>query len=124
MEESPQTNQPDQSLIRDAARHLYETTPATFDQVGEDVGVSARTVKRWAAADGGWSKTWRAGNHCPSASGRPYDPNRVTDLGPHAGDEERQEVTARLREDAAISLRAQLLDRHRSDVERSAQDDL
>lgn len=116
MSESPTSNTPDQSAIRDAARHLYETTPATFDQVGEDVGVSGRSVKRWSAADGGWSKL--SGPEITARAQAVADTiqTAVTDLGPQAGEEERQTITAQMREDAAISLRAQLLDRHRQEL--------
>lgn len=115
MEDSPQTNQPDQSAIRDAARHLYETTPATFDQVGEDVGVSGRTVKRWSAADGGWSKL--SGPEITARAQAVADTiqTAVTDLGPQAGEEERQEVVAQLRTNAAVDQRAAILARHRSE---------
>lgn len=116
MEESPQTNQPDQSLIRDAARHLYETTPATFDQVGEDVGVSARTVKRWAAADGGWSKL--SGPEITARAQAVADriKTAVADLGPTADEEDRQAATAALRTESAVDERAAILARHRAEV--------
>lgn len=115
MEKSHQTNQPDQSAIRDAARHLYETTPATFDQVGEDVGVSGRTVKRWSAANGGWSKL--SGPEITARAQAVADriQTAVTDRGPQAGEDERQEVVAQIRTNAAVDQRAAILARHRSE---------
>lgn len=115
MEENTQTNQPDQSAIRDAARHLYESTPATFDQVGEDVGVSGRTVKRWAAADGGWSKLSGPEVTARAQAAADRIQTAVSDLGPQTGEEERQEVVAQLRTDAAVDQRAAILARHRSE---------
>ena len=116
MDESNKTTLRDQSLIRETARELYETTPATFDEVGADLGVSGRTVKRWAAADGGWEKL--SGHELTVRAQAAADRiNRaVTDLGQQAGRDERQAITAQLREDAAVSQRARLLDRHRQEL--------
>lgn len=116
MSESHPPRTPDQSAVRDAARELYESTLATFDQVGADLGVSGRTVKRWAAADGGWSKL--SGPEITARAQATADRiNRaVTDLGAEAGRDQRQAITAQLREDAAISQRAQILDRHRQEL--------
>lgn len=113
MEESTQTNQPDQSAIRDAARHLYETTPATFDQVGEDVGVSGRTVKRWSAADGGWVK---AGGPALSSAALEAADRIQTAVADITDEEDRQQVLAELRETAAVDQRAAIIARHRAEV--------
>lgn len=114
MNESKPT-QPDPAAIRDAARELYETTPATFDQVGADIGVSGRTVKRWAAADGGWSKL--TGPEITARAQVVADKIKaaVTDLGPQAGEDERKAVTADLRAESAVDQRAAILARHRSE---------
>lgn len=106
---------PEQSVMRDAARELYESTPATFEQVGADLGVSGRTVKRWAAADGGWSKP--SGPEITARAQEAADriKTAVADLGPQASEEERQAVVAQLRTDAAVDQRAAILARHRSE---------
>lgn len=112
MEES---TQPDTAVQRLAARELYETTPATFEQVGADVGVSGRTVKRWSAADGGWAKL--SGPEITARAQAAADKIRtaVTDLGPTADEEVRKAVVTQLRTDAAVDQRATVLARHRSE---------
>lgn len=108
-------NQPDTNAIRLAARELYESTPSTFDQVGAELGVSGRTVKRWAAADNGWAKL--SGPEITARAQAVADKIKtaVTDLGPQAGEDECKAVTAELRTDAAVDHRAAVLARHRSE---------
>lgn len=115
MTEPSNPTTPDPAAVRAAARELYESTPATFDQVGEDVGVSGRTIKRWSAADGGWSKL--TGPQITARAQAVADKIRtaVTDLGPQAGEEERKAVTAELRTESAVDQRAAILARHRSE---------
>lgn len=115
MSESTLSRTPDPAAVRDAARELYETTPATFDQVGQDVGVSGRTVKRWSAADGGWSKLSGPDINARARAIADKIQTVVTDLGPQAGEEECKEVVAQLRADAAVDQRAAILARHRSE---------
>jgi len=114
MNESPQTNQP-QSVIRDAARELYETTPATLVEVAAEFGVSDRTIKRWSAADGGWAKL--SGTEITARAQAVADRIKasVSDIGPQAGKEERQAVTAALRTESAIDQRATILAKHRQE---------
>lgn len=115
MTESTQAAQQDPAAIRAAAREMYEATPSTFDQVGAELGVSGRTVKRWAAADGGWAKL--AGPEITARAQVVADKikSAVTDLGPQAGEEERKAVTADLRTETAVDQRAAILARHRAE---------
>lgn len=114
MSEITQTNQPDPSAVREAARHLYETTPMTFEQVGKEFGVADRTVKRWAEAVGGWQKFGKELTDRAQAVADKIQ-TAVTSLGSQAGEDERQEVVAQLRTNAAVDQRAAVLARHRQE---------
>lgn len=115
MSENTKANQPDAATTREAARQMYETTPATLVEVAAEFCVAYRTIARWSAADGGGSKL-----NGPEITDRAQAvadkiQTAVTDIGQQAGEDERQAVVARLREDAAVDQRAAVLARHRSE---------
>lgn len=80
---------------REKARRLYESTPATYEEVAADAGVSSRTIKRWSAADGGWTKIYG---------------NEITQRAHEIADQRAAERT-----EAAVDERATILQRHRSE---------
>ena len=112
MSENTKTNLTDPATVRAAARHLYETSPLTFEQIGEEFGVADRTVKRWAEADGGWRKL--VGPEITARAQEAADriQSAVADI---TTEEDRQAVLTQVRVDAAINERANVLSRHRKE---------
>lgn len=100
---------------QEAARLRYETTLLTFDQVGDEFSVSGRTVKRWAAADGGWQK--KTGPELAARAQVAADriSAAVADLPADAPEEAREAVVAQVRTEAAVDERAAILARHRAE---------
>lgn len=117
MRTTNRTNQPDAATLRAAARLMYESTPARLIDVAEEFKVTGRTIANWSAADASAGSPWQKLNS-PQITERA---NAVADqissaVANVAGEDERQAITAQLREDAAVSQRAQLLDRHRQEL--------
>lgn len=106
-----QDNPPDAAAIRDAARQIYESTAMTFDQVAAEFGVTGRSVKRWSAADGGWSKL--SGQEITARAQAAAD--KITVATAQVDEAARPAVTADLRVEAAVDERAAVLARHRSE---------
>lgn len=95
--------------IRAACRLMYETTPLTLAEVAKEVGVSSRTVKRYATADGGWRKVVS-----PGLSRRAHEAaDKVRDAVADAPAERKAEALAAVTETTAVDERAQLLAKHR-----------
>lgn len=112
MTQEAQTNQPaDTASVHDVARHLYESSPMTFDQVAAEIGRTSRSVKRWSATDGGWTKL-----SGPEITARAQAAaNKITAATAHADEAARPAITAELRIEAAVDERAAVLSRHRSE---------
>ncbi|RON06231.1 hypothetical protein [Pseudomonas brassicacearum] len=113
MNENTYTQPSDSAAMRQAARCLYESTPSsTFESVASEFGVSARTLKRWASADGGWRKL-----DSPLLTTRAHaaaDRAKAVIAGTPPEQKEAQEAAlAELRADVAVDERAQLLVKHR-----------
>lgn len=113
---TPGADKPDYEAIRAAARHMYETSPATFRQVAAELNVTDRTLKAWSSQDGGWRKI--AG---PTISARAHalaDRACAVMEGAGAGatDAERQLALATDRVGAAVDGRAEILARHREET--------
>lgn len=108
--------QPDSATTRAAARLLYEKSPAaTYESVAVEFGVTSRTLKRWAAADGGWRKL-----DGPIITAKAHEvADRITQAveqaGPDAGEEAKQAATDAARIEAAVDERAQVVARHRGE---------
>lgn len=99
--------------VRAAARMMYETTPLTVEEVGKEVGVSGRTVKRWSAADGGWRKVVVQGLSQRAHEAADKVRDTVAELPPDAPPERKAEALAAATEGVAVDERAQLLSKHR-----------
>lgn len=114
MDHPDKSNQSEANSIRDAARHLYESTPSTLMAVAAEFGVTDRTIKRWSSSNGGWRKL--SGPEVTARAQAIADEinARVTDLSP-AADDEREAATAVLRAQSAVDQRAAILARHRSE---------
>lgn len=121
MSETPKTPdttaEPSPAALRATARHLYESTLLSMAAVGAEVGVSERTVKRWAAADASADAPWRKLSG-PQITERAHEvadkiTTAVAQLGPEASHSEHQAVVAKLTEEAAVDERAALLENHR-----------
>lgn len=108
-------NQPDPAALRQAARHLYESTPATLVEVAAEFGLSDRTLKRYSVADGGWRKLGGLEITARAQAVADKIKTAVTDLGPQASEDDRKAVVDQLRTDAAVDQRAAVLARHRSE---------
>lgn len=99
--------------LREAARLLYESTPLSLAEVGREVGLGERTLKRYSGQDGGWKK--QVG---PIVTKRAHEAaDRVAvasaSLTEDASATEVQSVLAATRADAAVDERAELIARHR-----------
>lgn len=113
---SPGADKPDYEAIRAAARHMYETSPATFRQVAAELNVTDRTLKAWSSQDGGWRKI--AG---PTISDRAHAlADRAAAIiegaGTDATDQDRQHALSTDRVGAAVDARAEILARHRTET--------
>lgn len=108
-------NQPDTATLRETARQLYESTPATFEQVGADVSMSGRTIKRWAACDADAGSPWRKLSGGQISAKARDAANKITAATAHADEAARPAITAELRIEAAVDERAAVLSRHRSE---------
>ena len=99
-------------MMPEAARLRYESdAPLTFEQLADEFGVSVRTAKRWAAADGGWTKL--NGHEINQRAQAAAD--KIKDAVALADDGARAAATAELRIDAAVDERAVVLARHRTE---------
>jgi predicted transcriptional regulator len=99
--------------VRTAARLMYETTPLTLAEVAKEVGLSARTVKRYATADGGWCKVVSSGLSRRAHEAADKVAEAVKNLPPDATQERKSEALAAAAENVAVDGRAQLLAKHR-----------
>lgn len=112
MDTTHQTIQPDDpAAVRLAARHVYESTPATLLEVAAEFGVTDRTLKRWSAADGGWTKL--TGPEITARAQAVAD--KITAAVAQADESVRPAVTEALRIEAAVDERGAVLARHRSE---------
>lgn len=112
MDNEAQTDQPtDNATIRNAARHLYESTDLSLAAVATEFGVVDRTIKRWSAADGGWSKL--TGPEITARAQAATD--RITAAVAQTDEAARPAVTEALRIEAAVDERGAVLARHRSE---------
>lgn len=106
---------PDSATMREAARALYESTPSTLEAVASEFGVSARTLKRWSAASGGWQKL-----DGPTITARAQlvadrVQAAVADIGPNDSAEQQVAALAEMRTEAAVDERAAVLAKHRGE---------
>ncbi|HGT5715885.1 TPA: hypothetical protein ACM38O_004840 [Escherichia coli] len=99
--------------IRAACRLMYETTPLTLAEVAKEVGLSARTVKRYSTADGGWRKMVSPGLSRRAHEAADKVAEAVENLPADATIERKREALAATAENVAIDERAQLLAKHR-----------
>ncbi|WP_421243498.1 hypothetical protein [Aeromonas enteropelogenes] len=99
--------------VRAAARLMYESTPLTVEEVGKEVGVSGRTVKRWSAADGGWRKVVIQGLSLRAHEAADKVRDAVAELPQDAPPERKAEALAAATEGVAVDERAALLAKHR-----------
>ena len=115
MDHTDKSNQSEANIIRDAARHLYESTPSSLVAVAAEFGVTDRTIKRWSSSDGGWRKL--TGPKITARAQAIADEIKatVTNLSPQAAEDEREAATAALRAKSAVDQRASILARHRSE---------
>lgn len=101
--------------VRAAARLMYETTPLTLDEVAKEVGLSARTVKRYSKADGGWRKMVSPGLSRRAHEAADKVAEAVGELPHDATPERKAEALAATAESVAIDERARLLAKHRKE---------
>ncbi len=99
--------------VRAAARMMYETTPMTLAEVGKEVGVTGRTLKRWSAADGGWRKVVVPGMSKRAHEAADKVRDTVAELPQDAPPERKAEALAAATEEVAVDERAALLAKHR-----------
>lgn len=102
-----------------AARVLYESQPgATFKSVADEVGVSARSIEDRSRADGGWNKVPLLPPNGMSEAAQKVADNyagRLEEYGPDLTPEAKHQAMVDTAVDTAISVRAQLIDRHRKE---------
>jgi hypothetical protein len=104
------------SDLRAVARALYETDPeASYASVAKDAGVSLRTIKRWSADAGGWSKI-----NGPEVARKAYEvadriDSHLQKAGPSPSDIERQAAENDARQELAVDARGQVIRRHRDE---------
>lgn len=101
--------------IRAACRLMYETTPLTLGGVAKEVGLSARTVKRYSTADGGWRKMVSPGLSRRAHEAADKVKGVVEELPADATPERKAEALAATAESVAIDERAKLLAKHRKE---------
>jgi len=99
--------------IRAACRLMYETTPLTLAEVAKEIGLSARTVKRYSTADGGWRKMVSPGLSRLAHEAADKVSETVGSLPENATPEHKAEALAATAETVAVDERAQLLAKHR-----------
>ncbi|MGY3806838.1 hypothetical protein ACWNG8_06875 [Aeromonas veronii] len=99
--------------VRAAARLMYESTPLTVEEVGKEVGVSGRTVKRWSAADGGWRKVVVQGLSLRAHEAADKVRDVVAELPKDVEPGRKSEALAAAAEAVAVDERAALLAKHR-----------
>lgn len=111
-----QDNKIANASLSEVARLRYESTRLTLDEVAAEVGVSARTVKRWSAADGSWQK--KVGPEISARAQVAADriSAAVADLPADAPDDAREAVVAQVSTEAAVDERAAIIARHRAEV--------
>lgn len=107
------TNKREPTDIRATCRLMYETTPLTLAEVARETGLSARTIKRYQAADGGWRKLVSPGLSKRAHEAADKVADAVENLPVDAAIERRNEAMASTIENVAIDERAQLLVKHR-----------
>lgn len=109
------TLQPDSATMREAARSLYESTPSTLEAVAIEFGVSARTLKRWSAASGGWQKLDSPTITARAQLAADRVKAAVADIGPNDSAEQQVVALAEMRTEAAVDERAAVLAKHRGE---------
>lgn len=102
--------------IRETAKTLYTTTPATMLQVAGQIDCSERTIKRWSTADGGWKKI--AGQQISARAQETADKIAiaVAGLDSKTTQGQRDAVLSEVRVEFAIDERATLLAWHRTQL--------
>lgn len=101
--------------VRAASRLMYETTPLTIAEVAKEFGVSDRTIKRYAKADGGWRKVVTPGLSKRAHEAADKVSEAVESLPADASPERKAEVMAATAESVATDERARLLAKHRKE---------
>lgn len=97
--------------VRAAAKVLYESGKMTVKQVAAEIGISSRTVERWAAADG-----WERVKPTPEMTERAHRvASKLADTPENATPEQRQNALAAVTEDEVVAQRADLITRHRTE---------
>lgn len=102
--------------IRETAKTLYMTTPATMLEVAREVDCSERTIKRWSAADDGWKKI--TGRQISALAQEAADriATAVAGLDSKTTQQQRDTFLGDVRVEVAIDERATLLARHRTQL--------
>ncbi|MGH8332115.1 MAG: hypothetical protein ACRER3_23485 [Pseudomonas fluorescens] len=102
--------------IRETAKTLYMTTPATMSEVAREVDCSERTIKRWSAADDGWKKI--TGRQISAKAQETADriATAVSGLDSKTTQQQLGTVLGEVRVEVAIEERATLLAWHRTQL--------
>lgn len=106
---------------RAAARALFEATPGmTIDRIAGEIGVKSATIRQWKHRDAAAGAPWRpAAIRLPMLGGLAGElanrfEMRMSELGRPLDDEAAaREVALQVANEHAISVRAQVIDRHR-----------
>ncbi|MEB0076298.1 hypothetical protein QN386_06945 [Pseudomonas sp. CCI3.2] len=106
---------PDSATMHEAARCMYESTPATLDAIAMEFGVSARTLKRWSQAAGGWQKLASPTITARAQLAADRVQTAAANLSPDAPAEYQESALAELRIDTAVDERAAVLVKHRGE---------
>lgn len=97
---------------KDAARIKWESTPATFADIGAEIGVSDTAVRKWASAEG-----WMKAGSLRSVNERAHikaDEGSSEEVRPKFGAEPvKAPTTASV--DAAVDMRSKVLQIHRAE---------
>lgn len=97
---------------KDAARIKWESTPATFADIGSEIGVSDTAVRKWASAEG-----WMKAGSLRSVNERAHikaDEGSSEEVRPKFGGEPVKAPTTASVE-AAVDMRSKVLQIHRSE---------
>ena len=101
----------DREDIRATAKAMYESGRQTVKDVAAEIGISRRTLERWAKQD-----NWQRVKPTPEMTERAHRvASRLAEVREDAAPAERQNVLAEVTEDEAVTQRAELITRHRTE---------
>lgn len=92
---------------REQAKLLYTTTPDTFSEISGKLGLAMRSLMRWSSSDGGWKKL-----DSPELARAAEE--RAKTLA--EAKSERDLMLAVVGQEAAIDLRAAVIEKHRLEL--------